>query len=302
MWCCLSGWKAGSSPSKGFSICTEAEENSRVTAVGDGERDRVSFVWKLSARRGKAWLGGCKLHVTTGEHGVGGLFDMYVKPEERRQGVGAALTSATCEAAKKLGCHHVLVNATEEGAPVYQRVGFQSIGMGRTWYLRDSVFDLPPPNPVQVRFLEAIGRGDISALDVMDDILPEQLPGETVNGETPLEIAVRCKALASAEWLVEHGVVPDIMSAWDLGWKDRIPALLATHPELVRRKAGRWTATPLHYAIEHDDMDMVKVLRSVPNDLESKDGVFQSTPLKWAERFGRMEIIELLKSAKEMNA
>jgi ankyrin repeat protein len=161
---------------------------------------------------------------------------------------------------------------------------------------------LPPPSSGQVKFLEAVGKGDISALAVMkDDILPERLSEETINGETPLEIAVRCKQTASPQWLIEHGVVPDIMSLWDLSWKDRIPALLAIHPELVRRKAGRWTATPLHYAIEHNDVDMVKLLLSVPNDPEIKDGVFQSTPLEWAERFQRTEIIAFLESVRERN-
>jgi GNAT superfamily N-acetyltransferase len=240
MWCELQGVKQVGKLGDGVRIRVEGEKDDSAISHPVGEKR----VWNVSALRGEGWLGGCTLQVTTGEHGVGGLFDMYVKPEEQRQGIGTALTQATCELAMKLGCHHVVLNATEEGGPVYQRVGFQSLGMGRTWFLRDSVFDLPPPSPGQVRFLEAVGKGDISALDAMKDgLLPEQLSGETINGETPLEIAVRCKQKGSVEWLVEHGVVPDIMSLWDLGWKDRIPALLATHPELVRRKSGRWTAT-----------------------------------------------------------
>jgi hypothetical protein len=252
--------------------------------------------------RENEWLGGCTLNVKTGEHGVGGLFDMYVKPEERKQGIGGALTQAACELAMKLGCHHMVVNATDDGGPIYQRVGFRSMGMGRTWFLRDSVLALPPPSNGQIKLLEAVGRGDMNALDMMkNDILREQLSLETINGETPFEIAVRCKQTASSEWLIDHGVVPDIMSLWDLGWKDRIPALLATSPELVRRKAGRWTATPLHYAIERNDADMAKLLLSVPNDLESRDGVFRSTPMDWAQRFQRTEIIEFLESVREVS-
>ncbi|KAE9370222.1 hypothetical protein N431DRAFT_426623 [Stipitochalara longipes BDJ] len=292
MWCDLKEMKQAEKPSDRFNIRVKAENESAL-APETGE----NLVWIVSAMREKEWLGGCTLNVTTGEHGIGGLFDMYVKPEERKQGIGGALTQAACKLAMKLGCHHVMLNATDEGAPVYKRVGFQSMGMGRTWFLRDTVFALPPPSTGQVKFLEAVGRGDINALDLMkDDIVPKQLSEETINGETPLEIAVRCKQTVSVEWLIEHGVVPDIMSLWELGWKDRIPALLAVHPELVSRKSGRWTATPLHYAIEKNDVDMAKLLLSVPNDLESKDGVFQSTPLGWAEVFQRTEIIALLKS------
>lgn len=297
MWCDLREEKQAGKPSDRFKIRVKAEgESAPVPDTGD------SLVWNVSAVREMEWLGGCTLNVMTGDHGVGGLFDMYVKPEERKQGIGGALTQAACELAMTLGCHHVMVNATDEGGPIYQRIGFRSMGMGRTWFLRDSVLALPPPSNGQVKFLEAVGRGDINTLDVMkDDILPEQMSEETINGETPLEIAVRCKQTTSSEWLVEHGVVPDIMSLWDLGWKDRIPALLATHPELVGRKAGRWTATPLHYAIERNDANMVKLLLSVPNDLDSKDGVFQSTPLEWAQRFQQTEIIGLLKSVQEMS-
>jgi GNAT superfamily N-acetyltransferase len=297
MWCDLREMKQAGKPSDRFKIRVKAEnESALVPDTGQ------NLVWSVNAMREKEWLGGCTLNVTTGEHGVGGLFDMYVKPEERKQGVGGALTQVTCELAMKLECHHVMVNATDEGEPIYQRIGFQSLGMGRTWFLRDSVLALPPPSSGQVKFLEAVGKGDISALAVMkDDILPERLSEEMINGETPLEIAVRCKQTASPQWLIEHGVVPDIMSLWDLSWKDRIPALLAIHPELVRRKAGRWTATPLHYAIERNDVDMVKLLLSVPNDPEIKDGVFQSTPLEWAERFQRTEIIAFLESVRERN-
>ncbi|KAH8773894.1 GCN5-related N-acetyltransferase [Hyaloscypha sp. PMI_1271] len=297
MWCDLREMMQAGKPRDRFKIRVKAESES--TSVPDAGSN---LVWDMSAMRENEWLGGCTLNVKTGEYGVGGLFDMYVKPEERKQGIGGALTQAACEFAMKLGCHHMVVNATDDGAPIYQRVGFRSMGMGRTWFLRDSVLALPPPSNGQVKFLEAVGRGDMNALDMMkDDILPEQLSLETINGETPFEIAVRCKQTASSEWLIDHGVVPDIMSLWDLGWKDRIPALLATSPELVRRKAGRWTATPLHYAIELNDADMAKLLLSVPNDLESRDGVFRSTPMEWAQRFQRTEIIEFLESVREMS-
>jgi predicted N-acetyltransferase YhbS len=290
MWCDLMDMKQAENPSDRFKIRVEAE-NVSASAPDKGG----SLVWNISAIREKECLGHCTLNVTTGEHGVGGLFDMYVNPEERRQGIGSALTQTTCEIAIKLGCHHVMVNATDAGRTIYQRIGFQSIGMGRTWFLRDSVLELAPPSNKQVKFLEAVGRGDINVLNGMkEDIALEQLSEETINRETPLEIAVHCKQPASAEWLIEHGAVPDIMSLWNLDWTDRIPALLASYPEMARRKAGRWMATPLHYAIERNDIRMVKLLMSVPNDLECKDEVFKSTPLEWAKRLKRGEIVAIL--------
>jgi GNAT superfamily N-acetyltransferase len=297
MWCDLSE-RAGKSEeeeekSDRFVIRISPYDSS-TAALGEDTHS----VWKVAALKGKKWVGGCLLNVTTGEHGVGGLFDMYVLEEERKQGIGTALAQATCELAGRLGCHHVVLNATEEGEPVYRRSGFRSMGKGYTWFLRGSILTQPPPSSEQRKFLEAIGMGDIEVLETMRrDLTPGILSEETINDETPLEIAVRCKQSASANWLIEHGVVPDIMSLWDLGWKDRIPALLDAHPELVKRKAGRWSAISLHYAIERDDTEMAKLLLRIPHNLESKDEVFKSTPLEWAKRFQRMEIIELLKSS-----
>ena len=255
----------------------------------------VCRVWKVTAFRKNVGLGSCMLNITTGEFGISGLFNLWVATEERNQGIEEALVQATCELACKIGCHHVVVNATDEGERVYRRVGFQSIGRGPSWFLNKYVLAQSLPTHEQVQFLEAVGKGDLKALDRMADRLThDQLQRETINQLTPLEIAVRCKQSVSAEWLINHGVIPDIMSLWDLGWRDRIPALIAEHPELVKRKAGRWTATPLHTAIERNDIEMAKILLTVPNDLESKDGVFQGTPLGWARHFQRKDMIELL--------
>jgi GNAT superfamily N-acetyltransferase len=244
--------------------------------------------------KGQKLVGGCLLNVTICEHGVGGLFDMYVPEEERKLGIGTALAQATCELAGKLGCHHVVLNATEEREPVYRWAGFQSMGKGYTRVLRGSILAQPPPSSEQVKFFEAIGMGDIGVLDVMRrDLTLELLSEETINEETPLEISVHCKQSSSANWLIGHGLCLISVPLWDLGWKDRIPALLDAQPELVKRKAGRWSATPLHYAIERGDIEMAKLLLRISHDLESKDGVFQSTPLEWAKRFQRTEIIEL---------
>lgn len=62
--------------------------------------------------------------MTTGDSGVGGLFDLWVDPQVRRQGIGTALVRSVCQLARQLGCRHVLVNSTEMGMLIYRRVGF----------------------------------------------------------------------------------------------------------------------------------------------------------------------------------
>jgi predicted N-acetyltransferase YhbS len=81
---------------------------------------------------------------------------MGVVPSARKQGIGTALVQAACELAQQIGCHHVVLNATAMGEPVYRRVGFQSMGYGHTWFLRAQTLAAPAPTKDHVAFLEAV--------------------------------------------------------------------------------------------------------------------------------------------------
>jgi predicted N-acetyltransferase YhbS len=240
-------------------------------------------------------VGRCMLNITTGEWGIGGLFAMGVVPAARHQGIGAALAWKACDLARQRGCLHVVLNATPMGEPVYWRVGFRSMGYSPSWHLRAETLAAPGPTDDQVRFLEAVGRGEIMALDatgkcVADRFFSEPLP----NGLTALDIAVHCQQPASADWLIGHGVSLDLLCAWDLGWKERVQRLLIEHPELVNIQRGEGQLTPLHRAVERGDIELAKVLLTVPNDLDLKDRAFEATALGWAQYFQRAELITLI--------
>ncbi|GCF12005.1 GNAT family N-acetyltransferase [Dictyobacter arantiisoli] len=240
-------------------------------------------------------VGRCLLNVTAGQWGIAGLFGMGVVPSARRQGIGTALAQAACALAQQIGCRHVVLNASPMGEPVYRRVGFQSMGYGYTWFLPVQTLTAPVPTTDLVRFLEAVGRGDILTLDETGKRLEEKALREPSSGGlTPLDIAVRCQQPESATWLVEQGVPLGLLSAWDLGWKEQIPRLLTEHPELVNLQGGEWHATPLQIAIERGDLELAKLLLTVPNDLGIKDAAFQSTAMGWAHHFQRTEIVALL--------
>ncbi|QBD74838.1 GNAT family N-acetyltransferase [Ktedonosporobacter rubrisoli] len=248
-------------------------------------------------------VGRCMLNFTMGQWGIAGLFAMGVVPSARKQGIGTALAHAACKLAQQMGCHHVVLNATPLGEPVYRRVGFQSMGYTDTWLLPSQTLAALAPSTDEVRFLEAVGQGEIPILDTIGNRLEKRIFHETLpGGLMSLDIAVRCHQPAAAAWLVAHGAPLDILSAWDLGWKDQIPGLLATQPELVNLQRGQWQATPLHIAIERDDLELVKLLLTVPNDLEIKDAVFQATALDWAHHFQRDEIIQLLENHRLKSA
>ncbi len=255
-----------------------------------------AYVWQLVALQEKQLVGHCMLNITTGERGVAGLFNMGVVPAARHRGIGTSLTRAACELAREKGCRHVVLNATEMGEPIYRKVGFQSIGYGHSWYLNPQTLTRPVPSRDEVTFLEAVGLGDVATLDEVGQRLAPALFNEpSLNHMTPLDIAVSCRQPESAMWLVEHGARLDLVSAWDLGWKEQIPTLLAEHPELVNLQRGESQVTPLHIAIERNDIELAKLLFTFPVDLTIKDREFESTPIGWAHFFQRKEIIALIK-------
>jgi len=98
----------------------------------------------------------------------------------------------------------------------------------------------------------------------------------------------------SAEWLVEHGVGLDVLSAWDLGWKARVRRMLAESPDLASARLGRWHITPLHEAAFRGDAELARVLLAADPDLDVRDTEFNSTPLGWAQHFKRREIVRLI--------
>ena len=56
---------------------------------------------------------------------VGWIGTIWVAPAARRTGLGRALTEATIEAAESAGCRTLVLVATAEGRPLYERLGFR---------------------------------------------------------------------------------------------------------------------------------------------------------------------------------
>jgi GNAT superfamily N-acetyltransferase len=251
--------------------------------------------WHFAALLDGIPVGHSVLFLTTGRLGVAGIYNCGVVPAARNQGIGKAVTLAACRQAQRMGCRHALLNATGMGEPVYRRIGFESIGFGQTWWLHAPVLAAPPPAAAQIVFVEAVGRGDLAALEQMvHQISPEELDAPLPCGMTPVQVAVRTRQPASVEWLVRHGATLDVLSAWDLGWKDRVPELLARSPALVNARSGAWQQTPLHEAAARGDTELARVLLAAGPDLEVKDTHVGSTPLGWARHFQRTEIIALI--------
>jgi predicted N-acetyltransferase YhbS len=258
-------------------------------------RARPHRVWQFAARLGDQVVGHTALNVTTGPLGVAGIYSVGVIPGVRNRGIGTAVTAAACLFAREIGCRHALLNATGLGESIYRRVGFVSIGHGQTWWWPGERIDAPPATPLQVAFAEAIGRGDRGALDALAPELPSDMLEATLPcGMKPLELAVETGQPGSGEWLVQHGAPLDILSAWDLGWKERVAALLAERPELANTRRGGWQITPLHEAAQRNDVALARLILAARPDLSIQDTEFHSTPMGWARHFGHTEIIALI--------
>lgn len=262
----------------------------RTTALV-GMRPRRS--WRFLARLDGEVVGVAWVHLGPDRLAVAGLYDVGVLPAVRNRGIGKAVTAAACRLAASLGCRYATLNSSPAGEPVYTRLGFRSLGRGNTWWLPAARLASPPESR-SVAFAEAVGLGDVAALerlaaaDAVDPSWP--LPC----GMTPVELAAVTRQPRAAEWLVARGAELDPISAWDLGWKDRLPVLLARRPELASCRYGEIGMTPLHFAAERGDVELARVLLAAGADPEARDFRFDSTPWGWARHFGRTEIAELI--------
>ncbi len=76
---------------------------------------------------------------------VGWVGTIFVAPERRRRGLGRALTEHICSELETVGCRTLVLVATDEGRPLYERMGFlvvdryvtvEHVGMGWAAYPR----------------------------------------------------------------------------------------------------------------------------------------------------------------------
>jgi GNAT superfamily N-acetyltransferase len=82
---------------------------------------------------------------------VGWVGTIFVAPERRREGLGTALTVRVCDVLEAAGCRTLLLVASDQGRPVYERLGF----VEDAWY----------------RILEAPGMGGGADLGPDDGII-----------------------------------------------------------------------------------------------------------------------------------
>lgn len=73
--------------------------------------------------------------------GIGGIFTVGTRPEARRRGYGEALTWACVAESKKKGCEMNFLQASDMGAPIYEKMGFRQVIMYSVWRKKASIFN-----------------------------------------------------------------------------------------------------------------------------------------------------------------
>ncbi|HWK80121.1 MAG TPA: GNAT family N-acetyltransferase [Thermomicrobiales bacterium] len=234
----------------------------------------------------------------TGGHGAdaGGaanLFNLGVDPDARGRGIGTALTLAALAVARQDGAVGLGLNATPDGERVYRKLGFRTIGTGQTWFLSAARLR-HLPDAATIAFAEALAQGDLAMLDPGLADLP-MMP----NGESPVVFAARFAGTGQADevirWLIRRGAMPDIVALWTVGLQDEAAALMAD-PRFRDRRAGHRATTPLHDAIERDDLALARALIGAGANRLIRDTQYHGTAADWARALHRPAIAALLAS------
>lgn len=94
-------------PFHGMTALVSADAMIQVTAWLDGQ----------AVGCGSAWLTGPTV----------GLYNITTLPSARRRGVGGAVTAALVNAGLERGATQAVLHASEDGFPVYERLGFETV-------------------------------------------------------------------------------------------------------------------------------------------------------------------------------
>jgi ribosomal protein S18 acetylase RimI-like enzyme len=199
--------------------------------------------------------------------GVAGIYSMGVAPKVQGRGIGLALTRAALRAAWEQGCEAAVLNATPAGERLYARAGFRSRGWGQTWWPSGG----PAPGERQIVIAEAVGFGDIAALEAL-------APSESEAGCPP------------------EGRVAPLALAAVTGQAGSIDFLLGRFPAQAASRFPPHGGNLLHVAVEHDRPEAIAAALRHGVDPEARDKSYDATPAGWAEHLGRPHLTPLLTS------
>lgn len=101
--------------------------------------------------------------VGTASGSAGWVGTIFVSPDARRRGLGRALTAEVIDRLEARGCRTLILTATDQGRPIYERLGFEV----QSWYVTMEADGLPSDTPrdPRVRPLAPDDLPDLVRLD-----------------------------------------------------------------------------------------------------------------------------------------
>ncbi len=143
------------------------------------------------------------------------------------------------------------------------------------------------------RLLRALARGDAAALERLKKVLPSS-PAQPALHDAQLVIA-REHGFESWPKLcaeIERRLGDELIAMVQAGDRVRVDAILRENPRLKSHQAEH-VKTPLHFAAEHDRLEIAEQLLAIGADLEAKVS-WGMTPLAWAANMGSAKVGALL--------
>jgi len=154
--------EAGFGPHVGRLITWPWEQPAGVVLVAVGRLRRVIGGACCASFGATGWIGA-----------------LGVLPRARGRGAGTALTEACVEWLRARGAETVLLHATDQGRPVYERVGFVSEGRSRAW--RGG-----PRHASRPRGLRPLGPADRPAIAALDQAVTGERRDAVLDAIAPL--------------------------------------------------------------------------------------------------------------------
>jgi hypothetical protein len=185
---------------------------------------------------------------------------------------------------------------TRSAASLYSRFNFKEVGRINYCSLTKTALSAKQLSALQRRLVVATFLGGLSELEstAQADLHRLVTPG----GVSLMQVAAVRRQLDVGEWLLAQGARLDLLSAWDLGWGDRMPELARRDPRILNQKSSG--LTPLHQAVLRrdtmvdDDLSLIEALLAVGTDPTIEDDDHNATPIGWATAFSDAEAERLL--------
>ena len=248
---------------------------------------------RLEAYSGGASIGRVFLLCTAG---VAGIYDLKVEEEYRLRGIGSLLMGAACRCARKRGFRAAVLTANPLAESLYARFGFREVGRINHCSLPTAALSAPQLTYPQRRIVVAVYMGRLPELESVARADSHKLV--TPGGVTLMQTAAAARQVHVGEWLFDRGAAVDPISAWDLGWGDRLLEIARRDPKSLNRKTSG--LTPLHQAVLRRDtkvdfdLSLIITLLEAGADPTIEDDNHRSSAIGWAQAFRDAEAVKLL--------